>query len=76
MAQSRLAVGCPENYCAATIGTHDHTSRNGGADEYAVTVTLRVRSHDLEDVVARTFADPHCVDVRVQEWSIESAETG
>ncbi|HVO22178.1 MAG TPA: hypothetical protein VMW56_00970 [Candidatus Margulisiibacteriota bacterium] len=33
---------------------------------YEVTVTLKVPSDDLEDVVARTFADPHCVDIRVQ----------
>ena len=35
-------------------------------DEYEVTATLKVRGDDLEEVVARTFADPHCVDVRVQ----------
>lgn len=35
-------------------------------DAYEVTVTLKVGGDDLEDVVARTFADPHCVDVRVQ----------
>jgi hypothetical protein len=34
-------------------------------NEFEVTVTLKVGSDDLEDVVARTFADPHCVDVRV-----------
>lgn len=34
--------------------------------EYEVTVTLKVPGNDLEDLVARTFADPHCVDVRVQ----------
>lgn len=34
-------------------------------NEYEVTVTLKVGGSDLEDVVARTFADPYCVDVRV-----------
>ena len=32
---------------------------------YQVTVTLKVASDDLEDVVARTMADPHCIDIRV-----------
>ena len=43
-----------------------------GFDEYEVTATLRVRGDDLEEVVARTFADPHCVDVRVQStrWGV------
>jgi hypothetical protein len=35
------------------------------ASAYEVTVTLKVASTDLEDVVARTMADPHCVDIRV-----------
>ena len=35
------------------------------SNEYEVTVTLKVGSDDLEDIVARTFADPHCIDVRV-----------
>ena len=43
-----------------------------GPDEYEVTATLKVRGDDLEEVVARTFADPHCVDVRVQStrWGV------
>jgi len=43
-----------------------------GPEEFEVTATLRVRGEDLEEVVARTFADPHCVDVRVQStrWDI------
>lgn len=32
---------------------------------YEVTVTLKVVRDDLEEVVARTIADPHCVDIRV-----------
>ena len=33
---------------------------------YEVTVTLKVAGDALEEVVARTFADPHCVDIRVR----------
>ena len=33
---------------------------------YQITITLKVAEDDLEDVVARSFADPFCVDVRVQ----------
>ena len=50
----------------ARAGTHDHTAECTADDEYQVTVTLKVRSCDLEDLVARTFADPHCVDVSVR----------
>jgi hypothetical protein len=32
---------------------------------YEITVTLKVAGDDLEDVVARTISDPHCVDIRV-----------
>ena len=72
MRQSRSSIGWRENYCAASAAYQI------GTDEYEVTVTLKVRSHDLEDVVARTFADPHCVAVRVQraiapEYRIDAA---
>ncbi len=60
MRQSRLTAGWREQYCAA-LAAHSI-----GTDEYEVTVTLKVRGYDLEDVVARTFADPHCVAIRVQ----------
>jgi len=60
MRQSRSTIGWRESYCTALAPPHL------SSDEYEVTVTLKVRSHDLEDVVAHTFADPHCVAVRVQ----------
>lgn len=50
----------------AATGAPDRVPGRAGADAYEITVTLRVRSDDLEDVVARSFADPYCVDVRVQ----------
>ena len=48
------------------------------SDEYEVTATLKVRGADLEEVVARTFADPYCVDVRVQStrWLAYPSDEG
>jgi len=46
------------------------------ASEFEVTVTLKVGSDDLEDVVARTFADPHCVDVRVHSTTSLACQSG
>ncbi len=51
------------------------------ASAYEVTVTLKVASADLEDVVARTMADPHCVDIRVHSaarvpcWATQADRT-
>jgi hypothetical protein len=37
----------------------------GTGCEFEVTVTLRVHSDNLEDIVAQHLADPCCLDVRV-----------
>ena len=87
MAGSRFAVAWPDNYVTATIATFvagrlfsgdGGAPRGAGPDEYEVTATLKVRGDDLEEVVARTFADPHCVDVRVQSarWLAYPSDEG
>jgi hypothetical protein len=58
MVQPELAADWPERYCPTHPG-------RAGTETYEITVTLKVRGDDLEDVVARQFADPYCVDVRV-----------
>ena len=63
---------------AAATGTPLHLSGRAGADDYEITVTLRVNGAHLEDVVARSFADPHCIDIQVQSTTVakRSVEDG
>ena len=41
-------------------------SGRAGADDFEITVTLRVDGAHVEDVVAHSFANPYCVDIQVQ----------
>jgi hypothetical protein len=58
MAPFQRAAAWPESRSPVQRG-------RAATDTYEITVTLKVGSDALEEVVARQFADPYCVDVRV-----------
>ncbi len=57
-------AGVESGVCHATVPTT--VLGRGAADEYEITVTLRVDGAHIEAVVAHSFANPHCVDIQVQ----------
>ena len=59
-------------------GTPAPPSGRAGADDFEITVTLRVDGAHVEDVVAHSFANPYCVDIQVQSPTVaqRTAEAG
>jgi hypothetical protein len=54
----------------AATGTPARLFGRAGADEFEIKVTLRVDGAHIEEVVAHSFANPHCVDVQVQRPTV------